>query len=129
MLPQCSFCCPPLPISITETCIDFIFSLHTVGNSVDLDSTDAMLYQQLECGNALSWENPHNIIESVDQSAEEQPRHPQPTHSMSWPSFSCAWGTRHIHVALKFVSLVCMHRRQHSYCSKSGTKTNNPMRA
>lgn len=41
------------------------------------------------------------------QSPEEHPRHPQLLHSISfWSSFSCARGTRQMHVLLKFVSFV-----------------------
>ena len=58
------------------------------------------------------------ITWNANQSAEEQPRHPQLTHSIAWSSFSCACGTRQMQVALKFVSFVWMHRRQHN-CSPS----------
>jgi hypothetical protein len=49
------------------------------------------------------------------QSLDAHPRQPQLTHWMSWPSFICSLGTRQMHVDLKFVSLVWMHRVQHSF--------------
>lgn len=53
--------------------------------------------------------------QTKDQSLLEQPLHPQLTHCIACSSLSCALGTRQIHVELKLVSLVCMHRRQHNY--------------
>ena len=49
------------------------------------------------------------------QSLDAHPLQPQLTHWMSWSSFICSFGTRQMHVDLKFVSLVWMHRVQHNF--------------